>query len=186
MNRVMIDLETLDTGGDAAILSIGAVVFNTLRYDEGFISEFYRPVSTHLQLSKWGRTKSKRTMDWWALQSPEAKAVFQESAAAQELDAVLHEFSKWYGFGPMEVWGNGATFDNMILRNAYDAVGIQCPWHFTDDRCYRTLKYLPSSRQDLSLEMRTGLTHHHALDDARYQARYAIKWLRAITPEAST
>lgn len=182
MNRVMVDLETLDTGGNAAILSIGAVIFNPLRYDKDFVSEFYRPVSTHLQFSKWRRTKSKKTMDWWALQSPEAKAVFQESAAAQELDVVLAEFAKWYGTANMELWGNGATFDNVILRNAYEAVDMQCPWHHTDDRCYRTLKNLPSSKQDLTLEVKAGVAHN-ALDDARHQARYAKKWLRALTPE---
>lgn len=67
------------------------------------------------------------------------------------------------------IWGNGATFDNMILRNAYLATGQRQPWNFRDDVCFRTVKYLFPLKKEFQ-----GV-RHHALDDARNQAKYLIK-----------
>lgn len=73
------------------------------------------------------------------------------------------------------IWGNGADFDNVILTNAYRAVGISRPWEPYHDRCYRTLKNL---RRDIHL-YRTG-THHNALYDAITQAEHAVRLLQAV------
>jgi exodeoxyribonuclease VIII len=73
------------------------------------------------------------------------------------------------------VWGNGASFDNAILAQCYRAVGMDFPWKFWNDRCYRTLKNLVL---DVPFE-RTG-THHNALDDARSQAIHASAILRRM------
>jgi hypothetical protein len=72
------------------------------------------------------------------------------------------------------VWGNGASFDCVILGNAYRAVGDEPPWKYFNERCYRTAKaMLPAVPFE-----RIG-THHHALDDAASQAQHLIKMLRA-------
>ena len=67
------------------------------------------------------------------------------------------------------VWGNGASFDNVILSESYYRAAILRPWPFWKDRCYRTIKTI---YPDVEL-VRSG-THHNALDDARTQAEHLI------------
>jgi exodeoxyribonuclease VIII len=37
------------------------------------------------------------------------------------------------------MFGNGASFDNVILGEAYKRCGLKVPWNFWNDRCLRTL-----------------------------------------------
>ncbi len=39
----------------------------------------------------------------------------------------------------VQVWGNGANFDNTILRRSYERQGIPCPWRYYNDRDVRTI-----------------------------------------------
>ena len=67
------------------------------------------------------------------------------------------------------MWGNGATFDNVILANAYRGAGLPVPWKFWNDKCYRTIKgFFPQIKLQ-----RIG-THHNAQDDAESQAWHLI------------
>jgi exodeoxyribonuclease VIII len=74
----------------------------------------------------------------------------------------------------MPTWGCGAGFDNVIIENAYKAVGMKRPWTPWLDRCYRTIKEVIV----LPMEDRTG-TYHNALDDAIYQTNHLIKLFRS-------
>lgn len=76
----------------------------------------------------------------------------------------------------MRVWGNGAAYDNVLLRGAYQRLYMPLPWEWRNDRCFRTLrKALPH----VEAPTREG-TAHHALDDARHQALHAVRLLRAL------
>jgi len=81
----------------------------------------------------------------------------------------LDSFRAWLSGVELDgVWGNGASFDNVILSEAYRRIGSEAPWPFWKDRCYRTVKSMavvPMSR--------TG-THHNAIDDARDQALHLM------------
>ena len=84
----------------------------------------------------------------------------------------LTEFTQWVsGIEAIKgVWGNGANFDNVILRNAYRNNQMLEPWNFRQDRCYRTI----------NAEFGQNITtpdigvKHNALDDAIYQASRLI------------
>ena len=67
------------------------------------------------------------------------------------------------------VWGNGASFDNVILANAYEALGRRAPWQFWQDRCFRTVKSMYPK-----LELARLGTYHNALDDAKWQTEYLL------------
>ena len=71
------------------------------------------------------------------------------------------------------IWGNGAAFDNVILRTAYERLGLKAPWNFWDDRCFRTVKALHPEVE----YVKSGAAHN-ALDDAKNQALYLMKVLR--------
>jgi hypothetical protein len=67
----------------------------------------------------------------------------------------------------LTIWGNGSTFDNVILRSAFAAAGLEYPVRFWADQCYRTKK---NEFPTVPL-VREG-THHKALDDAISQAKH--------------
>lgn len=164
MQHLMIDLETLDTKSTAVILSIGAAVFD----NSGLGTRFYEEIEIDDQL-RHGRTVSGQTIAWWMAQSVEARKVF-EGHRKPRLASILAKFS---GLFPKEtptfVWGNGATFDNAILRHAYEGIGVKAPWGYREDRCFRTLKAMfPDVGPPEAPKV-----EHNALDDAVAQALHA-------------
>lgn len=167
---VMIDLETKGKGAGCIILSIGAVSFS---HETGLGGEFYAVVNQQSCLDI-GLTAHPDTVKWWSDQSHEAKEVLRQSEhAGWPIDHALKSLAAFIsqnGNKKIRVWGNGADFDNAILAYAYEACGIQLPWEFYNNRCYRTLK---SEHRDVKIQ-RIG-THHNALDDAKSQALHAIE-----------
>lgn len=179
MNRIMLDLETLDTGPRSTILSIGAVRFTTNILDMPYWDNFYVVVKPNQ--SKWGRTISADTVFWWLNQSDAARGALTNGKQAIELDQALNEFAA-FATGPGnvdEMWGNGADFDNVILGSAFADVDIKRPWSYGRNRCFRTLKNIGIKLPPGAGIERHG-THHNALDDAMYQAAYAAVYLRRL------
>ena len=167
----MVDLETLGNGSNAMIVAIGAC--SLLAPADG--PTFYQVVDPVLSDGDIDAS----TVKWWMGQSDEArKALLVQDSVP--LKVALDNF-KWFldNSAVYEerrcIWGNGATFDNVILANAYKRYGMPQPWKFWNDRCYRTLKNL---HPDIALPTRTG-THHNALDDAVTQAQHARMILEA-------
>lgn len=161
-NRVMLDLETMSTESNAAIISIGAVRFTPERVTD----KFYAIVDLQSSVDLGGDC-SVSTFRWWLKQSDEARAEFEKTG--HTLCTALQDFTKWLGTGA-EVWGNGAAFDNVILANAYKRAGLAVPWDFRADRCYRTVVDL---RPSVPAIARGGVAHN-AVDDAEYQALHLI------------
>lgn len=164
-NNVMIDLETLGTTADAAIISIGAVRFD-LNSDKIDDAAFYSSVSIESNIL-FKRSISENTLLWWMQQSKEAQAVFHETKVP--LSTALIELSDWIGRDRMSMWSNGADFDLPMLAHAYRTyLGEDPPWKFFDNRCFRTYKNLPGAK-DIKTE-RPGI-RHNALADAYHQAK---------------
>jgi len=165
--HVMIDLETMGTRPDAPIVAIGAVAFDA----NGVIDTFYRVVSLSSAVSA-GAVISPDTVMWWLQQDDAARAalVANDGCDPWAIDAALIDLRPFIeDFADAGVWGNGATFDNVILSEAYKRSSWETPWQFWKDKCYRTVKGM---YPEVKLE-RSG-THHNALDDARTQALHLI------------
>lgn len=178
---VMTDLETLGTAPGSAILSIGAVFFDP---ETGALGPQFHEKITLASCEAAGLRVDVSTVLWWMAQSPEARQAVFFDKEALPLGAVLTNFRGFLygaegGSEKVRIWGNGAAFDNVLLRDAYLKVGLITPWNHWNDRCYRTLKSL---RPDVKME-RSG-THHDALDDAVSQARHACAIFRAMRPGA--
>lgn len=172
LRHVMIDLETLGTTPDAAIVSIGAVVFDP-RY--GKISEktFY----SELDWENQSRHICPETQEWWTKQSPEAQEAL---SGLDDLDTSLRELASWLP-KDSRVWGNGPTFDISILEDAYRQYNIEIPWKFWNIRdCRTVLDMYESSRGGLGKSTnRVGA--HNSLQDAIYQAKYiTMMWSRLL------
>lgn len=168
MKNVMVDIETLDTRPSAAILSIAAVRFDLDTGQLGPTFHKYVDVDSNMQ---HGRTVSGATILWWLSQPDEARHRIA-GAAAEPLQDVLKDFSIFIEEGDL-IWGNGAGFDNVILEDAYRAVGLNAPWRFWSNMCYRTLKSMFRNAPKPQFE---GVAHD-ALDDAKFQARHLVSIL---------
>lgn len=167
MIQVMVDLETMSQKSNASIASIGAVKIQ----DGLIIDKFYCTVDIK-SCKEIGLNIQKETVEWWSKQNPAALAELRKNNIS--IQDALSDFREWYGKKSLWTWSNGAGFDNVILENAYRAIGEDTPWKFYDSRCYRTVKAIINIEE----EERQG-THHNALDDAVHQARHLIRILES-------
>lgn len=159
MSEVMIDLETLSKKKTAAIVSIGAVKFD----DEGIHDEFYINIDP-VSCKEAGLRIDKETIDWWKDQKPEAYAALKNNR--ESLSAALNKFSVWFGPKSLEVWANAPTFDCVILTNAYEVLGLEPPWKYYHENCYRTIVKRFGKQK---IKATDRVLHHNALDDAKVQ-----------------
>ena len=168
--EVMVDLETMAATNNASIVSIGAVMIDTEQLNT--VSDFYITVDLE-SCAPYGFDVEASTVLWWLQQSEHARMQLTGDKRFP-IDEALKQFAVWCGNRP--VWGNGATFDNVILRNAYRRVGQKCPWHYRNDRCYRTMKELfPEASVPPPNEKK-----HDALADAHWQAQHLINIYKFI------
>lgn len=179
MKHVMVDLETLDTQPGAAILSIGAVLFNSAKPPEECLGgEFYRVV--HVPTCEaLGMTISRSTLDWWESQSSEARAVLEHARDSSQSVDIHEALADLRDFLPkdVKVWSNGANFDQPLLDVAYNRIGGFIPWKYYNSRCYRTIISLHPSEK----EMRPAtVLAHNALEDAKWQARHLVNIARTL------
>lgn len=146
MNHIMLDLETMGTGPNAAIVAIGAVEFEINKtpgqLGGGQLGDtFYMPISLDSAMATGGQVDAG-TVLWWLKQSDAARAMFAQPTV--HIQTAIQKFSAWMGlrgeFKNLRVWGNGASFDNVILASAYRRALLPLPWNGFNDRCYRTVK----------------------------------------------
>ncbi|EPB9836454.1 3'-5' exoribonuclease, partial [Escherichia coli] len=167
--HLMIDLETIGKNPDAPIISIGAIFFDPQTGDMG--PEF----SKTIDLDTAGGVIDRDVIKWWLKQSREAQsAIMTDEIPLDDALLQLREFiDENSGEFFVQVWGNGANFDNTILRRSYERQGIPCPWRYSNDRDVRTIVELGKA---VDFDARTAIPfegeRHNALDDARYQAKY--------------
>ena len=179
-NECMVDLETLGTGNTAVLLSIGACKF--LPEGQGVdihTSHRFEVFVAPQSCVDIGMKVDVSTVLWWMdAKRGEARDVMMANLKrAVPIREALLRFNAWLG-QDMPVWGNGATLDNVILRNAYRLAGIECSWSFWNDRCYRTVK---SGYPSVKMQ-RKGI-HHSALADAVSQAEHLQSINRFISGE---
>jgi hypothetical protein len=159
--HVMIDTETIALGDQPAFLSIGAVKFTA-----GEIVDRFHVGIDPKSCQNYGLDVDASTVMWWF--DKERDAARAEIMALERIDLVsaLLGFAQWLD-SPLSVWSNGAGADLVWLRNAYKKTGLELPWSYKAESCYRTKKNETSLVPPLSVG-----TAHTALADAEYQARH--------------
>ena len=197
-NRLMLDLETLSTRDDAAVVAIGAVLFD----EEKILDSRYYP----LQMGSLTGHIDPNTLSWWFEQSKEAQQATFGTArcsryapylAGGDLATLVKDHDV------QTVWANDPHFDVVILQNWWrryrdeakimGPVGSQLepliayPWPFkyNQPRSYRTLVELAKKHgfTDQMYDSAKGMyVAHCAVDDAAAQARVVIAcetWLQS-------
>lgn len=157
MRRVMLDLETMGTGTSAAIVAIGAVMFNVEAPESTDIS-FYSRVDLASSMSSGG-TVDALTVQWWLQQSEDNRREVY-APGGQDLRGALVDFADFFKSAE-EIWAGPAIFDVPILEHGFRICGFKTPWDFRQVRCWSTVRKL------LRLPKEVNPAAHNALADAR-------------------
>lgn len=174
--NIMLDLETLGTTAGSVILTVGAVVFD----NDGARERLYRRISLKDSLS-YGFTVDADTLKWWMGQK---EAVRNEAFGAhlQESDTVTTALDWIQNFfvsagKKVVLWGNGASFDPVLLEAYFRKFGLSLPFDYRNVRCYRTV-----SAMFLGVPKRVRQHAHDALADAEAQVQRLMD-IRAFVQE---
>lgn len=164
MQHIMLDLETLGLTPNGVIASIGAVKFDATT----IIDRFHVGVDV-ADCQRRGLSIDASTVMWWL--HPDRHEAREKLLALAQVDlyAALDGFSLWVAETPPDqlgsLWGKGSTFDNVLLKNGFDKVGLPYPFSYRQDECYRTIANrfpdVPYMQRDVA---------HDALADAESQA----------------
>lgn len=188
----MLDIETLGTGRDAAIISVGALRFNREWSTLAGAREFYKVV----RLDGYVGVIDPATVLWWMKQEAAAREpIFGEVAQIQasELYQVLgglQLFLAGQGRSNMaeRLWSNGPMFDERIVREAGQRLGLALGTHYRAERCMRNvyddaelffgkdnarevLRIAELNRVPIEAKL---LPKHHALGDCYVQAAHLL------------
>ena len=171
---IMIDLETLATVPDAAILTIGAVKFDPFGDDlkDPKCEKFYVRIDLD-SCDRLGLVTSDATIEWWSQQD---KAAQDEAFSPDGRIDIADAMNQLYKFcwGAKRVWAHGSSFDIIMCEHVFRKVGKAIPWQFWTVRDTRTLF-------DLGINPnRASITAHNALADAVDQAQGVQKIFRTL------
>ena len=173
---IVLDLETLGTGSNAAVLAVGAVMVD--RKLGKVAGSFYAAFDID-EMLRTGGVASGSTIKWWMEQEQSAKEVFTHQTAP--ITQALVMLADWMGLDDegkppkdVKVWGNGDSFDNVILSNLYARMGLVTPWEYWNNRDLRTAVDISGiDKRDVAFDG----TPHNALDDAKHQAKILLRCL---------
>lgn len=179
LNHVMLDIETWGTGPFSTIISIGACWFDpyTTQPSEIIMDRFevaIEPVNTGLRVDT-------TTIMWWMNAERDVARTLWLNMPKVELRVALDGFSDWLRTlsrgenQDLRIWGNGAGFDNVLLKQAYEMASREVPWSFRHDRCFRTLRSMLTIEEGQYLG-----TQHTALADAENQSIRANQIVRKL------
>ncbi|TPQ24908.1 3'-5' exonuclease [Methylomonas koyamae] len=179
MQDLMIDLETLSTQPNAAIVSIGACMFDLTTGEIG--AEYYQAISIndHPGLGHI----SAETVAWWMRQPYDARLVFQDKNARGITDALMELTTFRQRHRAQTYWSNGASFDLVILRQAHQKNGFAgAIWNYWQERDTRTMVDVAKrmTGEDVTKTTPFEGEKHNALADAKHQARYISKAYRLL------
>ena len=174
--NIMLDLETLGTTAGSVILTVGAVVFDNSGVKEGF----YRRINLKDSLS-YGFTVDADTLKWWMRQNEimRDESFDVHSKASDNVTTALDWIQNFFLAAGKKVvlWGNGASFDPVLLEAYFRKFGLSLPFDYRNVRCYRTV-----SAMFPSVPKRVRLHAHNARYDAEAQVQRLMD-IRAFVQE---
>lgn len=151
MYELMFDLETLDTKPSAVVLSVGAVVWETMKNEELGLTwepvEKFQGVLNMTEQFLRKRTVSQDTLLWWLQQDRTAIAEAFDPIR-KPASKVLCDFADFVGkYADPEVgdpginafWASPATFDFPIWEDLAMTFGCYVPWTYRQKYDVRTV-----------------------------------------------
>lgn len=168
MKNVMLDLETMSTSNNAAVIQIGAVYFD-------FTGRTSKDLSINIDLSTEmtsGFGVDASTIQWWMNQSEEARKFIFGDPLVKSAEAWMN--LDQFLMSAESIWSH-AMFDGVIIMNHFKKLFSRFNTSYRIMRDIRTLISL--SRMDLDKWKEENPRSpdniaHTALDDCYYQIRY--------------
>ena len=164
--HAMIDIETLGTGPNCVVLTVGAVKFDPWSGTEPH-SGFFERLDVDDQVHM-GRVISDSTLQWWAKQDEHIR---QEALGDEGRISIIQfckKLNKWL-VGCNNIWCQGPQFDMVILENMYEQFGHHTNWAYWQICDSRTLFNLMPGDPRKNLDGDQA-DHHSALAVAYVQA----------------
>lgn len=184
--HVMIDIETLSTENDAAIIAIGAVEFNL----DSILDEKIWLIDPRLATGR----RDVSTLEWWEGQIKDnPDLAWRVWSGTERENIVAAELFNWmvpFG-GPFPdvhwVWAGPSTFDLNILKTWYRSQNMILPWNFRQERDLTTISRLADQLGiDYSGEKFDGFEAHNPVSDCIKQARRCQIILRELNRRNDT
>ena len=188
--HAMLDIEAYGKGRDAAVKSVGACLFDPFsgRLGDGVDKPGYFHMHVNLVDSLHPGNLDAGTVEWWMRQSRESRRKLVDADSYVLLE-VLAKFQAWCrNHDVTSLWSNGPTFDEIIMRDAFDRYGMSFPVHWCGSRCCRTLYWIARTKGWDPAEVRYlkgEHPKHDALSDAFRQAKGVIYMLRFVGIEVA-
>lgn len=159
----MIDIEGYAPGG--MIASIGAVVFDPNGDYLG--PEFYINIDP-VSYKRYGMYPDPDVLLWWFSQPKEVQQAVLNNPKPMDVKRALNEFIRWWQKNDLKFqWSH--QYDSQAFRCLFNKThNGYMPWRGKDVRDLGTVLAMKGFNWE-KIE-RQG-THHHALDDAKHQAR---------------
>lgn len=170
----MIDIETLSTAVNTAVLSIGAVEFDP--FSGEIKNEFYHELRFTDQQD---RAIDIRTVQWWVKQvyhNVQRGEIFikDEKTPVRNALILLKDFM---GTGGKTVWACDPDFDCAILSSLYTEYKLTTPWLYYEPKSVRTIRELAKLH---SIGLPGATKTHNALEDCLRQVEEVVAFNQAI------
>lgn len=183
---IIIDFESLSTQPDAALLTMGITVIDADRIDPMDLQRSFENIiadGVHWkfkvsdQVSKYGRSVSQDTLQWWSTQSDSASGILipkDDDIPLCELPNLINAYLKSKGYTDGKCYTRG-MIDSIWLQTLCNKIGIEVNIHWWNYRDVRTFVdcmsgssngYLPKA---ISFWPK-GLIKHNALHDCALDA----------------
>ena len=182
----MLDLETLGTDRDAAILTIGAVQFDLATGKTG--EEFLFKVDPQSCFDVGGSI-TWSTLEFWMNQDEDA--VKSLSGLRISIKEMLERLNDWVQDiiseegKNVKIWTKGTDFDIGILYFYYSKFkGIDPVWKYWNPRDARTAVEMYSEGKEIENGMKKDINGvlHNAIDDCKQQIKYCSKIYKILNP----
>lgn len=175
MENVMLDIETLGTSPNSAILQIAVQRFDINSGELGDSANVFVSAQSCIRV---GLEMEFETISWWMKQ--ENTTIFDREG--MPLHVALNSLNGFIKPDDL-VWANSPSFDCRILRNAYAKTEIEVPWKYKNEWCFRTMMALyPEIKEN---HVYSGMSND-ALDDCRNQIEMLVKCFKKINNESNT
>lgn len=186
----MIDLETMGTGSNSAIVQLGAVQFDR---HNGIIGKL--PFKANIDLQScldMGLLVTGSTIEFWMTKSDTQRNGLY-NPKPEHLNKVLTDFNNWLDYKAalenrfasakiFHLWGRSPRFDLGLLHDAYKKAQLPVLWDFRKEMDVRTIEALRPDVKTKFDDERDLSKSHDSIADCEHQINYVSAIWQELQP----